>query len=572
MQKRLRFHLLRTVAVWSCCWLGASTVPSGIATAANERPNIVVIVTDDMGYSDPGCYGGEIDTPNIDRLAAGGIRFTQFYNCSRCCQTRASLLTGAYPQRVGMSEFGRTMDKSVPTVAENLRDGGYTTAMVGKWHLSELPHTKSDPERILWMNHELDLDMPFAEIASYPTRRGFEHFYGIIWGVVNHFDPFSLTDGETPVRDVPDGFHMTDAISQRSVEYIREFSQTDKPFFLYVSFTAPHWPIQAHEKDIAKYRGRYAEGWSDLRRERFARQQEMGLFEGKVSLGQISGRERRWNRLPAEDQEYLAEKMAVHAAMVDQVDQGIGQIIEQLRDSDQLDNTVIVFMSDNGASPEIPGGPGYDRYSGTRDGRVALREAELRSEENISKLGSDESYAGIGQSWASAANTPLRYWKAESYEGGCRTPLIVHWPNGLQATAGSFVGDVGHVIDLAPTCYELAGVTPHVDSLQDGVSLTPILAGKQLTANRTLYFEHQGGGGIRQQNWKASKLGNREWQLFDMAVDPGETHDLSQTQPEKLGSLVDAWSAWRVVLAQQQAEKLSLNEASRSARRRGDAQ
>ena len=240
------------------------------AAAGDDRPNIMVVVVDDMGYSDPGCYGGEIQTPNIDRLAEDGLRFTQFYNCSRCCQTRASLLTGAYPHHVGMREFGRTMDTSVPTLAENLRDGGYATAMVGKWHLSELPATKNDARRILWMNHELDLGIPFGELASYPTRRGFQQFYGIIWGVVNHFDPFSLTDGETPVPSVPEDFYFTDAISQRAVDYIHGFADADKPFFLYVAYTAPHWPIQARPQDIAKYQGRYKDGWEALRQERFA--------------------------------------------------------------------------------------------------------------------------------------------------------------------------------------------------------------------------------------------------------------------------------------------------------------
>jgi len=211
---RLRSILVACVAI---AWWFATNGWAAEAPAS-ERPNFVLIVVDDMGYSDPGCYGGEIQTPNIDELAANGIRFAEFYNCSRCCQTRASLLTGAYPQRIGMAEFGHTLDASVPTLAENLGDNGYSTAMVGKWHLSELPLSPRAGQRILWMNHELELDIPFAAVDSYPTRRGFDRFYGVIWGVVSHYDPFSLTDGESPVRSVPDDYYITDAISERSAQ------------------------------------------------------------------------------------------------------------------------------------------------------------------------------------------------------------------------------------------------------------------------------------------------------------------------------------------------------------------
>jgi arylsulfatase A-like enzyme len=509
-----------------------------------RRPNIMVIVVDDMGYSDAGCHGGEIATPNVDRLAQGGLRFTQFYNCARCCQTRASLLTGAYPERVGMREFGRTMDTDVPTVAENLREGGYMTAMAGKWHLSELPRTQSEAKRILWMNHELDLGIAFADPRSYPTQRGFEHFYGIIWGVVDHFDPFSLTRGEHPVATVPDGYYMTDAISRQSVDYVRDFSSSEQPFFLYVAYTAPHWPLHAPQEEIAKYRDRYTQGWAALREERHRRQEEMDLFGGDIPLGPLSGREQRWADLSDAERDYQATKMAVHAAMVDRVDQGIGQILGELERSGELDNTLILFLSDNGASPEIPGEPGYDRNSGTRDGRVALREHALRQPANQSKVGSDESYAGIGPHWASAVNTPLRYWKAESYDGGCRTPLVVHWPEGIQAEVGGFVSDLGHVIDVAPTCYAVANVQPMASTLSDGISLVPVLQGEDLGSNRSIYFEHGRGAGVRHDQWKASKRGGQRWQLFNAEEDPGETADLAEERPELLAALIASWREW----------------------------
>jgi arylsulfatase A-like enzyme len=531
-------------------FLGLIAVSAGYPATAKEqpaaaRPNIVVIMVDDMGYSDPGCYGGEIQTPNIDSLASNGVRFSQFYNCSRCCQTRASLLTGAYPQRVGASEFGKTMDVEVPTLAQRLKRAGYLTGLMGKWHLSELPPETDAAERVKWLNHQVDLPTPFAAANSLPTRRGFDRFYGIVWGVVNHFDPFSLCEGEEPVRDVPDDFYLPDAISDKSVEFVQEATSKDQPFFLYVAYDSPHWPIQAKSEDIDKYDGKYNAGWDDVRRERFKRQAEIGLFDESAPLGDISGKERPWRRLPEERREYLADKMEVHAAMVDRTDQGIGRILESLRDAGALDNTIVFFLSDNGSSPEVPGAPGYDRYSATRDGRAALRDAELQQPENHSKLGTDESYTGIGPGWASATNTPLRYWKMESYEGGCRTPMIVHWPAGLKRPAGSIVRDVGHVIDIAPTCLELAGLKPNRRFKMDGVSLAPVIANEPLDVDRTLYFMHVQGRGVRRGPYKASKLDRHGWELFNLDADPGETRDISGEKPDVLNSLVRELADWR---------------------------
>lgn len=522
---------------------------AAVTSTTDVRPNFVVIMVDDMGFSDPGCYGGEINTPNLDRLAADGLRFTQFYNCSRCCQTRASLLTGAYPERVGMRDFGKSMDTDVPTLAENLRRGGYTTAMSGKWHLTELPAQPSGAERLLWMNHELDLDRPFGKLATYPTRRGFQKFYGIIWGVVDHFDPFSLTEGETPIADVPDDYYATDAITDHAKQYIEDAAGDEKPFFLYVAYTAPHWPVQAPESDIAKYEGKYDRGWEELRQQRFDRQQKMGLFDSSVPLGELSGNNNPWEQLSPEAREYEASKMEVHAAMIDHVDQGIGQLVEQLKASGVYENTCILFLSDNGASPEIPGGPGYDRHSGTRDGRKAWRDHDLRTPALRDKVGSEESYTGIGHTWASASNTPLRFWKMESYDGGCRTPMVVHWPQGITSHRGEFVSDVGHVIDIAPTLYELSGVEPAAETLSDGQSLASVLAGESTSEPRYLFFQHGDGAGVRYGKWKASKRNGRKWQLFDLSTDPGETKNLASTHSDKLEELLAAWNDWQADLA-----------------------
>ncbi|QDV73966.1 arylsulfatase [Botrimarina mediterranea] len=541
--------------------LGACLLAPGVAMAAEARPNILVVMIDDMGYSDPGCFGGEVKTPNLDALAADGVRLRQFYNCARCCQTRASMLTGAYPHRVNMKEFGRTMDMTVPTVAENLRDSGYATAMVGKWHLSELPRTRNENRRILWMNHEIDLPIPFVEEGSYPTDRGFERFYGIVWGVVDHFDPFSLVEGKTPVAEVPDDFYFSDAITDRAVADLDEFAGGEKPFFLYVAYTAPHWPLHARPEDIAKYKNRYQAGWEALRKERFDRQQAIGLIEEETPRGAISGRGGDWDNLSEADREFEADKMAVHAAMVDRVDQGIGKIVEQLRKNGQLDNTVLVFLSDNGASPEIPQAAGYDRNGGTRDGRTALRDGALRKPENRDKLGTDESYTGIGASWASATNTPLRFWKAESYDGGCRTPVVIHWPTGLGDRDGAWVDTVGHVIDLAPTFYELAQAQPQSGTLQDGVSLAATFRGEEQSIDRTLYFDHGAGRGVRQGDWKASKRGQGDWELFNLAVDPGETNNLAREKPEVLEGLIAQWAEWIKTAEQKPASSLAHHTA-----------
>lgn len=502
-----------------------------------------------MGYSDVGCYGGEIATPHINRLADGGLRFSQFYNCARCCPTRASLLTGAYPHRVGLADNGRTMSPEAPTLADRLKAAGYETAMAGKWHLSELAATDDEQQRIRWMNHQQDLGIPFADKSTYPIRRGFDRYYGVIWGVVNFFDPFSLVEGDRPVADVPDDFYLTDAITDYAVRTIGDFAKTDEPFFLYVAHTAPHWPIHARPEDIAKYQGRYDAGWDALRKQRFERQVELGLFDDETPLDEVITRGPQWDERSKREQAYLADKMEVHAAMVDRVDQGVGRILAALEETDQLDDTLIFFLSDNGASPEIPGQPGYDRYAETRDGRRALREAQLQQADNRIKLGSDESYTGIGPAWANAVNTPLRYWKKESYEGGCRTPLIVHWPAGLKTQNGAICRQVGHVMDIAPTCLELAGVDDAQadqkhDFAMDGKPLTPLLRGKSRQGHETLFFEHAGGKGARRGDWKIAALGRGDWELFNLAVDPGETSNLANEHPDLLRSLTSSWRAW----------------------------
>jgi arylsulfatase A-like enzyme len=515
---------------------------------SNGRPNIIVILADDMGFSDAGCFGGEIETPNIDQLAANGLRFTQFYNCARCCPTRASLLTGQYPHTVGLARNGRSLTRNGITVAEALKEAGYNTAMAGKWHLSRTTPLRTTEAHQRWLDHRYDPEVPFAPLDTYPVHRGFDRHYGVIWGVIDHFDPFSLVDGVTPVVTLPRDYYFTDAITDKSVEHLKDFGKSEKPFFLYVAHCAPHWPLHARPEDIAKYKGVYTGGWEQLRKDRFRRQLKMGLFRREnTPLPPVQDEGMKWDRLSETGKAYQARKMAVHAAMIDRIDQSTGRILRALEKTGRLENTLIFFLSDNGASPEVPRGPGYDRSSRTRDGR----EMKYQNIE-VEELGSETSYTGVGPPWASASNTPYRYWKQESFEGGCHTPLIVHWPKGLKASPGSITDQVGHVMDIMPTCLELGRIS-YPDSFHghnltpiEGKSLLPILQGKTREGHDRLFFEHEGGRAARIGHWKLvaySKTKNK-WELYNVAEDRTETKDLADKYPQRVRAMAEEWEEW----------------------------
>ncbi|WP_206108115.1 arylsulfatase [Paludisphaera soli] len=515
--------------------------------AEGRRPNIVVVMLDDLGFSDLGCYGGEIQTPNIDGLAADGLRFTRFYNASRCCPTRASLLTGLYPHQVGLAQNGRDLGRDGATIAELLREHGYQTAMAGKWHLSETSPIDGKPDglrQLAWLDHQADFDRPFADVRSYPINRGFDRHYGPIWGVVDYFDPFSLVEGTEPVREVPDDFYLTDAITAKSVDYIHTMSREDRPFFLYVAHCAPHWPLHARPEDVARYRDTYRDGWHALRASRYRRQVAMGLIDPVTHpLPELDGRGPDWDALDHAGREHQAALMAVHAAMVDRVDQGVGAILQALRETGREQDTIILVLADNGASPERYLERGFDRASRTREGKPIRYEAPFQP-------GSEETWGYIGSWWANAANTPFRYWKAESFDGGCHTPLIVRWPKGLQAARGATADRLGHVIDVMPTCLELAGVDyparydGRVLKPLEGESLTPTLAGRPRQDRRTLYFEHEGGRAVIEDGWKAVAQARGYWQLYHVAEDAAETRDRAADEPERLAELTAAWRSW----------------------------
>lgn len=540
----MRFQTLLCLLAIFC--LSSASIARG---GDSSRPNIVIILADDMGFSDAGCFGGEIRTPNIDWLAKQGLRFTQFYNTARCCPTRASLLTGQYPHRVGLDRNGQSLRRNCVTIAEVLRSVGYQTGMVGKWHLSRTPVLADNQKHQDWLDHRHDPKRPFADLETYPVNRGFDKHFGIIWGVVNYFDPFSLVEGTKAVEKVPDDFYITDAITEKAVEYIHDFAKKDQPFFLYIAHCAPHWPLHARAEDIARYQDRYDKGWHQLRQERYQRQLNMGLFaKENTPLPPLMGKKnnnKNWQNLTKKEKAFMANKMAVHAAMVDRMDQGIGKVLDALRETKELDNTLILFLSDNGASPEVPTRPGYDRSARTRDGKEIQYQGDFIP-------GSQLTYTGIGPFWANALNTPFRFWKPESFAGGNQTAMIAFWPKGLKTKPGAITTQVGHVIDIMPTCINVANAKyptsyqGHKIHAMDGKSLLPILQGKMRAGHDTLYFEHVGGRAIRRGDWKlAAPINKRkDWQLFNLSKDRSESQNLADQYPERVRELSQAWERW----------------------------
>ncbi|WP_121355226.1 arylsulfatase [Flavisolibacter nicotianae] len=524
------------------------------ATAKDKRPNIVVILADDLGYSDIGCYGGEIATPNLDALAASGLRFRRFYNTSRCCPTRASLLTGVYNHNAGIGEM--TTDRNLPgyrgfltpntvTIAEVLKEAGYHSGMVGKWHVSNTIEQKDPQAQLRWLNHQEEHPF-FSPVEQYPTSRGFEKYYGNIWGVVDFFDPFSLVNGTEPVKNVPANYYHTNAINDSAVAYIRDFSKDDKPFFLYVAETAPHWPLHALPEDIKKYENTYKVGWDAIREARYKKMQQLGLIDpAKAPLSPRMAADLKWEDNP--DKDWDARAMAVHAAMIDRMDQGIGRIIRALKETGELDNTLVLFLSDNGASPEnaMQYGTGFDRPSETRAGQkiaYPLKKGVLP--------GPETTFSSIGPRWANVANTPYQYAKAESYEGGIRTPLIASWPAGIRLPKGSFSNRTGHVMDFMATFVELAGARypssykGNAIKPMQGSSLVPAFRSVKATGHTVLFNEHFGARYVRYDGWKLVSRNREPWHLFRIDDDETELNDLAKQHPDVVQKLEKMWQDW----------------------------
>lgn len=521
----------------------------------DKRPNIVLILADDLGYSDLGCYGGEIKTPNLDNIANNGIRFTQFYNISRCCPSRASLLTGLYNHSAGIGHMTTYQDdqaykghigKNAVTIAEVLKSAGYRTAMAGKWHVSNTITQPTPEGQLKWLSHQEQHPL-FSPIDQYPTNRGFEKYYGTIWGVVDFFDPFSLVEGTSPVKNVPKDYYHTDAINDKAASYIREMANGDQPFFLYVAHNAPHWPLHALPEDIEKYKNTYTKGWEAIREERYNRMAKMGLIDPNVTkLSPRHPATMSWESNP--HKEWDAHAMAVHAAMIDRMDQGIGRILKALKETGKLENTIIIFLSDNGASAELCEryGPGFDRPGATRDGKTVSY-----AKDKSVLPGPQTTFFSIGPDWANVANTPFRLWKSQSMEGGIHTPMIVSWPAGIKKPGSINHKRVGHIMDFMPTFIELAGAKyPQEYNGNkilplDGKSFAATLKGKHDEGHKTLFNEHEGSKYVRHDGWKlVMAQGQKEWSLYDMRTDPTELNDLASQFPDKVHALSTMWDQW----------------------------
>lgn len=526
----------------------ASTV---VAVAA---PNVVIIMVDDMGYSDLGCYGGEIDTPNIDRLADNGLRFTQFYNCGRCCPTRASLLTGNYPHRAGIGfmtaqDFQKpgyrgTLDHDSVTIAEALKPAGYKSYIAGKWHVCR----------------EFS---PTGTKKNWPLQRGFDRFYGTLIAAGSQWDPLTLTEGNEPAK-LPDGAHYTDVIADMAVTYIDEH-EGDKPFFLYVAHTAPHWPLHARDDVLEKYRGRFSKGWDQLRSERLKKLRKLGILPDDTKLSARDPQVSAWDSTP--DQAWQQTRFEAYAALLDQADQATGRVVDALKRKGVLDDTLIFFLSDNGGdSLEHPDGTigstgkpwAYMRYVPlfTPEGKPVLA-GDIPGW----KLGPPNTYGGYGTPWANLSNTPFRRFKKDPYEGGITTPLIVHWPKGL-SEKGALRHKPAHVIDLLPTILDAADLehptqyNDHKIIPADGRSLIPSLA-KDTATHKTLFWEHHGNRAVRDGDWKLAALHDQPWELYNLATDRTETTNVAKQHPDRVTRLIalyDAWAARSDVIARDQLD------------------
>ena len=517
------------------------------AQGQTQRPNIMLIVVDDMGYSDLGCFGGEVESPNLDALAASGMRFTQFYNSGRSCPSRAQLMTGRYAQTVGITGMGQSLTRDCVTIPEVLREAGYHTGMSGKWHLSLTKGIGNQEDQMKWLSHQSTFNnRPFAPIETYPCNRGFDQHWGTIWGVTDHFDPFSLVHNEEPIftESIPEDFYYADFVADKAIDMMDEMTSDGKPFFMYVAFQEPHWPVQAKPQDIAKYKGKFDDGWDALRERRYQRMQELGLINpDEMPIAQnASGR--KWE--DETNKAFQSANMEVHAAMIDCVDQNIGRIIAELKRRGIFDNTLIIFTSDNGASSENYTIGDFDRHDRTRDGQMVVR--------NSPTPGGQLTYNYLHTGWAGAVNAPYRYWKTTQFHGGTAAPTIVHWPAGMaEEKEGTIMSQPCTFLDVMPTCLELAGATypsfyngnsikPMCDEAR---SFVPLLQDKESWEDeRTLYWEHERGKAVRKGNWRLTALANGGWQLFDLAHDLSETNNVAAEHPEKVREMKSLWNTW----------------------------
>ncbi len=517
---------MKMPAAWLCFLIGIGNLGLVLPTRADDRPNIVVVLVDDLGFSDIGPYGSEVPTPNLDRLAARGVRFTQAYNAARCSPTRASLLTGLYPHQAGMGWLdnrvepnskgirGKLLPRSV-TIAEVLGQAGYFTAMTGKWHLGQ-------------------------QHGCTPWNRGFQRSlnsrYGEVYFPREEGAPGTQTlflNGREIPKDSPEfgkDWYSTDLFTDWGLKFVDEARAEKKPFFLYLAQGAVHFPLRAPAETIAKYRGQYLKGWDNLRDQRYAKQISTGLIDPQWSLSPRPPEVPAWASRPQDRKERFDEIMAVYAAMIERIDIGMGTLMDGLESRGVLDNTLILFLSDNGGNAE-GGPPGVTRGEGP--------------------IGGPNSHVKLGMDWATLANTPFRRYKHFTHEGGISTPLIAHWPAGIPADRrGSWAKQPVHLIDVMATAVNLAGATyprefnGHEIEPMQGVSLRPAFEGKAIGREEPIFWEHEGNKAVRDGKWKLVLRDKQPWQLFNMDVDRTELHDLIGQERERASQMESAWNDW----------------------------
>lgn len=520
---RRNFFLYFLCFLWLTCL-------SAFAAASGAKPNVVILFADDMGFSDIGCYGSEIETPNLDRLARGGLRFSHFYNAGRCCPSRASILTGLYQHQAGIGHMAGDkglvgyrdfLSFNAVTIPEVLKGAGYRTMMSGKWHVG-------------WRDE------------GSPTARGFDRFYGTRGYIDSYYTTVKRTEMYLddkmviPVTDKPvnhlrpdQEWYTTDVFTDYALHFMDEAVEMKKPFFLYLAYNAPHFPLHAKPEDLEKYRGRYKDkGWNRLRKQRYARLVRSGILRKEWALSPPDSPE--WDSLSEADKDELDFKMALYAAIVDRLDQNIGRVVEKLKATGQFENTLILFLSDNGGTKETGmfGIKGHD--------------AGVANYEDWARVGGWTS--SYGQGWANLSNVPFRLYKRFNHEGGISTPLIAHWPAGIKAR-GKVTHQVGHIVDVMATCVDIAGAEYPAErngkAIQpmEGKSLAPIFGGNAL-GSRTLFWEHEGHRAVRDGHWKLVAEHQQPWELYDMSRDRSELRDISVVNLQLTRKLERKWNEW----------------------------
>lgn len=508
-----------------------------------RKPNIVLILNDDMGYSDIGCYGGEVHTPNLDRLAAGGLRFSQFYNTARCSPSRASLLTGLHPHQTGIGiltydlgpeGYAGNLNHRCVTIAEALKTSGYRAYMSGKWHVASSLTEATD---------------------AWPMQRGFDQFFGTIIGAGSFYDPNTLTrnnqNAEHEAAARP-GWFYTDAISDDAADAIvaHAASHADQPFFQYVAYTAPHWPLHAHDEDIARYKGRFDAGWDQLRQERLDKLVHSAILRDIWQLSDRDPSQPPWTQ--AGHKAWLLRCMEVYAAQIDRMDQGIGRILEALEETGQIDNTLVIFLADNGACAEdIPEHVTADQLvNKLHIARATTRAGAPVHLGNNPELmpGPENTYQSYGSAWANLSNTPFRLYKHWIHEGGIATPLIMHWPAGIaergqvRHTPGYLPDIMATILDVTATPYPMQYAGHRIEPLE-GHSLRT--AFEHDTADRpAMFWEHEGNAAVRIGRWKLVRKYPQDWELYDMQTDRTELHDLAAQHGARVADMKAQYQAW----------------------------